>query len=237
MTNLKFELYINEEPSKSEYGPKIGQKMARIFWKDKSYNSIVQNHPEYGEYIVVPNYLRKGNSLEDEFFTYRPKDFVESVKNGDADVMDVSDFFVHTEHALYFLDREIGEKLRQKSIEGLKDSEFDIAIFKSGSFGGMFLTESNRLCSTILFNSVDEKFKTNEKIRYFYSEEEAETAIEEIYRGSEELINHYNSDENFKISDEQLHSASFYLISETKENVMYVNKSLIIRQMPKKKEE
>ena len=244
MKNLKFEIFFNKVEPENDYRPKVGQKMARISCKGREYDTIVQND-EYGEYIVVPNYL---NSRSEGFFwsnisfNRRIKDAVETIRNGDGDVLSVTNLLTSTDSVHYYLDRDVGESLRNKFIKGWEDSEFNTLVFRNGSMCGSYLTEDGHLIPTLLFDSdIDERFKTKENIRYFESEEEAEQVIQEIYAKSEEMIKAINEDNSVYLSlTDDLLNASFNIIVDVDEDDstkgLKVDKSLRVIQELKKKE-
>lgn len=225
MKNLKFEIYFNEEEPKNKYQPQIGQKMARVFWRDRVNKHVIQ-HDEYGEYLMVPNYLNPSKSIFAEDFTRRIKDAVESIKNGDGDCIEMSSSLYHSIFLHYYLDREVGEKLRQKSIEGFKDAKFETYIRCSGSFGGFFLSEGDKLSSVA--------FSKDDKRMIFDSDEEALKEIEKIYSEAEKIISE-RSYEKESFPESELERTAFFFIrdernDETGEECIYVHKSLEVAQ-------
>lgn len=73
-------------------------------------------------------------------FSYsgRIKDAVEMIRNGNGDCISSMKFVWRIDNVLYFLDRQIGEELRQKSLEGWKDTKFGwvIECGNKNSFSG-----------------------------------------------------------------------------------------------------
>lgn len=73
-------------------------------------------------------------------FSYsgRIKDAVEMIRNGNGDCISSMKFVGRIDNVLYFLDRQIGEELRQKSLEGWKDTKFGwvIECGNKNSFSG-----------------------------------------------------------------------------------------------------
>lgn len=85
----------------------------------------IHTHKEYGKYIYVDNKLNQNeDSVFNTLFTGRIKDAVETIRNGDGDVIETGRMFGSTIGVLYFLDRTIGEELRQKSIKGWDNATF-----------------------------------------------------------------------------------------------------------------
>lgn len=87
---------------------------------------------EYGKYFEVDNEL---NTEEETILRYcfsgRIKDAVSMIKNGDGDCIRSTNSLGRHNSLLYFLDRKIGEKFRQKSLEGWKNTKFGW-IIKTG---------------------------------------------------------------------------------------------------------
>lgn len=89
------------------------------------------------EFIYVPNLLRpEGNIVEKYSFLHRVGDMVTHIRNGWGDAINVSHLIVRTEHLYWFLDREYGEELRKKSIQGWKNTEFAWAVFLRNNIFG-----------------------------------------------------------------------------------------------------
>ena len=228
MKNLKFETYINEKESDNEYQPKVGQKMVRIFWRERHMEKCVVQNDEYGEYFMVPNCLNPVNSIFASSFTRRIKDAVESIKNGDGDCIETTKFFgFQNMHVHYYLDREVGEKLRQKTIEGFKDVEFFYYIYLGGNFGGCYLAEDE---------SFESFFVSEKKVMTFDSDEEAMKEIEKIYSEAEKIISEkrYEKDSFPKSKFEE--TAFVFVEEDEKTGKIFVRKPLEVAQDIRKKE-
>lgn len=228
MKNLKFETYINEKESDNEYQPKVGQKMVRIFWRERHMEKCVVQNDEYGEYFMVPNCLNPVNSIFASSFTRRIKDAVESIKNGDGDCIEATKFFgFQNMHVHYYLDREVGEKLRQKTIEGFKDAEFFYYIYLGGNFGGCYLAEDE---------SFESFFVSEKKVMTFDSDEEAMKEIEKIYSEAEKIISEkrYEKDSFPKSKFEE--TAFVFVEEDEKTGKIFVRKPLEVAQDIRKKE-
>lgn len=86
---------------------------------------LIHNDDKYGKFIYVNNKLNTDDEEPfNKFFTGRIKDAVETIRNGDGDVIKVGRILGLAIDVLYFLDREIGEQLRQKSIRGWENAKF-----------------------------------------------------------------------------------------------------------------
>lgn len=221
MKNLKFEIYFNEEEPKNKYQPKIGQKMARVFWRGRV-NKHDIHHDEYGEYLMVPNYLNPAKSFYAEFFTRRIKDAVESIKNGDGDCIETTKLFgFQNIHVHYYLDREAGEKLRQKTIEAFKDAEFFYYIYLGGNSGGCYLAYDE---------SFESFFLSKKKVMTFDSDEEAMKEIEKIYSEAEKIISEKRYEKDSFPESEFEETAFNFVEEDEKTGKVFVRKSLRVAQ-------
>lgn len=209
MTNLKFKIFYDEKENE------VKRKKAHIIWKNTPYDTIVQTDI-YGEYIIVPNYLGSSDIFPDgAIFSGRLKDAIESIKLGDGDAINYSSIANNLIIGVrYYLNREIGEYFRNKTINGWKDTKFEFVIFKYDNFEGCYLSEDNHLVPISFFNKSDSKFGIKEKIRYFASKEEANAVIDEIYSKSKKMIKEYEKDESyfFNLDIDQLNDVSFEII-------------------------
>lgn len=109
-------------------------------FKDKSRNRPIEVDENGKEYFSVDNWIQSEPEM-DEFnhgglakylkysFSGKPKDMVDSVRMGYGDVIHVTNLFGRIESVLYFLDREYGEILRQKTLEGWKDAVYKYVLY------------------------------------------------------------------------------------------------------------
>ena len=112
------------------------------------------------EYVHVSNFNEENRLLG---FNFRPKDALECIREGKADVMAGSADHLNV---LYYLDREYGEKLRSKTLEGWKDAEFKWGvvyrhryILEDGSIYCMFLDADKQ--------APIKKFESKEKVQHW----------------------------------------------------------------------
>jgi hypothetical protein len=107
---------------------------------DGSKKKLIQTHNEYGKFFTVDNVLNtdEPNGFLRRSFTGRIKDAVDTIKNGGGDCIQNLYLFGKREQVVYFIDRNIGENLRQQTLEGWKDTKFGWAIEcgNKNSFGG-----------------------------------------------------------------------------------------------------
>lgn len=94
-------------------------------WGEKH---LVHHAEEYDnqKFIGVDNHL---NTDDDEplnlSFTGRIRDAIETIRNGDGDIVTVGEFLGNSiTNVVYFLNREFGEEIRKQSLEGWKDAKF-----------------------------------------------------------------------------------------------------------------
>lgn len=92
-----------------------------------------------GEYFYVDNiYNVEGDEDTKELFCGRIADAVKTVFAGDGDVIEKGSLFgQETIRVRYYIDRTVGEPLRQQTMEGWKDVEFKYAI-QFGSVNSSF---------------------------------------------------------------------------------------------------
>lgn len=97
---------------------------------------------ESGEEYYYPTNTNPGAVLG--LFSGRIKDAVECIRDGYGDVISVGGWF-KTVSVIRYLNREYGESLREKSIEGWKNAEFEYAIKFSfiNSFSGGYTVDKN----------------------------------------------------------------------------------------------
>lgn len=106
---------------------------------DGSRKKIIQTNDKYGKYFEVDNELNTDCKSFLRFsYSGRIKDAVEMIRNGNGDCISSMKFVGRIDNVLYFLDRQIGEELRQKSLEGWKDTKFGwvIECGNKNSFSG-----------------------------------------------------------------------------------------------------
>lgn len=85
---------------------------------------IIQKDDDGREY-----YYPNNPNDEDGIFLNRPKDAIECIRNGYGDVMKVCHIFgLKMEHVVRYIDRNYGEELRQKTLEGWKDAKFAYGV-------------------------------------------------------------------------------------------------------------
>lgn len=136
---------------------------------------LIQNDEKYGKFIHVDNKLNTDDKKPfNKLFTGRIKDAVETIRNGDGDCIQTNKMLVKTIRVVYFLDREVGERLRKKSIEGWKDANFGwvITCGNKASFSGYFpLADGYISCSPfdndtkpLVFNKRDKAVEYIEKM-------------------------------------------------------------------------
>mgnify|MGYP000014054491 FL=1 len=103
---------------------------------------VIQTDDDGREYYCPSN-------PHDKFglFTDKPKDAIECIRNGLGDGFQQSKLFDFTmEHVVRFIDREYGEEIRRKTIEGWKDTKFAYGVKFSylNSFSGGRLVMKNK---------------------------------------------------------------------------------------------
>ena len=113
-------------------------------FKDGAPRHLIETDDEGREYFSVPNWINNDPEM-DEFnycisikkymkymkycFAGKPKDMIESIRRGYGDVICCYQSFLRIDHVLYFLDRDYGESLRKKTIEGWKGAKFAYGLY------------------------------------------------------------------------------------------------------------
>lgn len=98
-------------------------------FEDGSRKKLIQNDEQYGKYFEVDNELNDEYKSFMRFsFSGRIKDAVDMIRSGNGDCIKSYNLFGRVDKVVYFIDRKIGEELRQKFLEGWKDTKFGWAI-------------------------------------------------------------------------------------------------------------
>lgn len=98
-----------------------GSRKKRIYTDDK-----------YGKYFKVDNELNQEEETCLRYsFSGRIKDAVDMIRNGNGDCIRSTNLLGRHDYLLYFIDRKVGEKLRQEFLKSLKYIEF-AWIIKTG---------------------------------------------------------------------------------------------------------
>ena len=120
---------------------------------DGSRKKVIKNDEKYGKYFEVDNELNTDCKSYLRFsYSGRVKDAVDMIKNGNGDCIQSSNFFGRCDKVIYFLNREIGEELRQKSLDGWKNTKFGYAIecgYKNSFYGYSMLNKKNERISAL----------------------------------------------------------------------------------------
>lgn len=108
-------------------------KKCAIF-KDGSRKGIIQTDQDGHEYFSVDNWIQSNPEMDSfnygalDFmklsFTNKPEDMIESIRKGYGDAITSYSFLGEHDDVVYFLDRDYGEKIREKTIEGWKNARF-----------------------------------------------------------------------------------------------------------------
>lgn len=102
---------------------------------DGSRKKKIQVDEQYGKYFEVDNELNTDCKSCLRFsFSGRIKDAVDMIKSGNGDCIKSVQMVGRHDSVLYFLDRTIGEKLREKSLDGWKDTKFGWTIEYGSKF-------------------------------------------------------------------------------------------------------
>lgn len=166
-----------------------GKIVRKVRFEDGKLRPI-QKDEQYGDFFYVKNPNTKFG-----LFGRRIKDAYDCIVNGDGDVISVTNLFGSSIHVMRFLDRSVGEELRQKTIDGYKDTKFAYCLEagNKNSMSGYHLLDYD--ASTITgFHDVQFGY------RHFPSEEEALAWKEEILFNAREaaqyILDNFDKDKN-----------------------------------------
>ena len=142
---------------------------------------VIEIDKEGREYYYMPNFYN-----DDKIFSDRPKDAIESIRAGYGDVISCGNIFGSTTTSVIrFVDRTIGEELRQKCIDGWKDTIFAYGIkfgYKNSISDGYVVDVDDNL---IILS--DDK-----KVLYFKSEEDTQSYIDKMIKKAKYYSEEYN---------------------------------------------
>jgi len=153
---------------------------------------VIEKTSEGKEYIRLPN-KRMKTFLKT--FTDRIGDAADEVINGDGDVIQHETFLgMKFIEVLYFLDREYGEEMKRKSIEGWKDTKF-AWILRNSNFAQYVKEDGSLIYDRKLAKTFDTEEETLNKLDNLTKE--AYSYIEK-YKGREidECFNDFIKDLN-----------------------------------------
>lgn len=168
MEILEYEIYTNESDTR------------RVkFSTGEDYNVRVDENGY--EYFPVPNLYSKDKF---KLFTNKVKDAYQTILDGNGDAMEIKSF--GGEGVRKYVDRQYGEKLRAKFLEGWKGAEFTYSI-KYGHINSMtdgYLLDKN--------NNIISVYEDNPNYIQFDTEEDAQKYIDEfIYPEAKKILNGY----------------------------------------------
>lgn len=175
-------------------------------FEDGSEKKIIKEDEEFGKYFNIDNELNTSTSSARlrSLFSNRIKDAIDTIRNGNGDCIRCINFLGNHIYVLYFLDRNIGDKLRMKTIEGWKDTKFAWCI-NTGN--------KNSFSPAMSLNIDDEAigmFTDNRKEKLFNTEKEAADYVNQLLKRafeyaknfSEKLDGISDSNKQLKIYDE-----------------------------------
>lgn len=161
-----------------------GRVMEYAIFEDGTRKACIEEDEQYGKYFRVDNELNKSvKTFLAKSFRGRVKDAYDTIAAGNGDVLKVS--FIGCEQVVYFLDRKVGEELREKFLDGWKDTKFGYRL----QFGS-----KHSLAPWLPLNEDNETifFKNDGKVKYFDSEESAKEYIDKLmkvaYKGATDIV-------------------------------------------------
>lgn len=174
MEKLEYEVYTNKSSTR------------RVkFSTGEDYNVHVDENGY--EYFPVPNLYSKDKF---KLFTNKVKDAYQTIIDGNGDVMEMKSF--GREGVRKYVDRQYGEKLRAKFLEGWKGAEFTYSI-KYGHINSMtdgYLIDKN--------NNIISVYEDNPNYIQFDTEEDAQKYIDEvIYPEAKKILNGFQNSKRY----------------------------------------
>lgn len=161
---------------------RVVEKIAIYNENEKQIDCCTIHKDENGREYYYPS------NLKDKFklFMDKPKDAIECIQNDFGDALSQSTFLgFSTLHVIRYIDRDYGEKIREKTLEGWKGVKFGYGIKFSyiNSFSeGRFLLKNKTLMS------FDDK---EEDILSFDSAKKARNYMKNIEKKSKEYFEEY----------------------------------------------
>ena len=167
--------------AKGEYSG-IVEKIAIYDDSGKQIDCCVIHTDEEGREYYYPSNPHEKFGL----FTDRPKDAIECIRNGFGDAIEGARILgIGIQDVVRFIDREYGENLRQKTIEGWKNAQFAYAVkfcFLNSFSGGRLVCKDKTLMT---YNN------TRHDILTFETEREASSFIYEVTSKAERYYEEY----------------------------------------------
>ena len=202
---MKYELYVKESEKYDSERVKF----------ENGEDYCVSTDKEGRKYFPIPN-TYTDNPENDPFkmlFCGRIKDAIVAIREGHGDVLSIGGMFGASENVYKYVDREYGKQLRQKTIEGFKDSEFGYSIkfgYLNSMSGSRFIAKDNKILSI---------FDDQSNYIFFDTIEEAENYKNKILSDAEKVKNKYLYLKNNNYSEEIIINClrSYEKLSITKE--------------------
>lgn len=171
-----------------------------VIFLDGSGRFPIHNDEQYGDYIYVNNKYNKKSSILRESFTDRIKDAYESIKSGNGDCIKGDSILgFKFMYVVRFLDRDKGENIRKKFLEGFENTEFGwtIRIRNKDSFGEGSLIDKNYISLGAFSNS--------KRYVFFETEEDTRAFVDKMMSEIKKIANifiknyeKYDDGSNFK---------------------------------------
>ena len=180
---------------------------------DGSRKKKIQVDEQYGKYFEVDNELNTNYKSCLRFsFSGRIKDAVDMIKSGNGDCIKSIQLFGRHDSVIYFLDRTIGEELRQKSLDGWKDTKFGWAIEcgNKNSFSGYSMLNAKMERISVFDEERKPMVFDTEEVAKRYVEDLIERAKYYAKRLANKITNVLDEEERNKIIDEAISEIDEY---------------------------
>ena len=158
----------------------ITMKVRFKFINDKKKGSRLQtyvNHELYADFSAnkdenghkfgyVPNIFAYEIKSENKKHRHSIKDMVEHIRNGYADTITISNFFVTLRHLVRYEDRYYGELIRYQTLQTFKDVKFGYCINVNTSRDKFAISKENGYCGSWSWKNIM-SFESREKAELY----------------------------------------------------------------------
>lgn len=132
---------------------------------------------------------------DDDYLTFRFKSFIgriadaiRAIREGYGDALQTANGLFTTESVVRFINRERGEEIRKKTIEGWTNATFSWIVKWNNGNGEWFVGEDKNVISTFLYDGVRQpaEFETREEAKRFIAELEDDIKKFDVYKEDKE---------------------------------------------------
>lgn len=187
-----------------------------VIFRDGSRKKRIYTDDKGRKYFEVDNELNNSTNIFilKRSFSGRIKDAIETIRMGNGDCLKVANLLGSHENVIYFLDRDIGEEFRKKTIDGWRDAKFSWVISVGRNNSSLWLSDINLLCSNYTTTS---SFSESETPMYFESEGDAKKYMNDLLKVSKHFAEKLNSKLSEKAETEENDEIVYSVVDEIEE--------------------